>query len=141
MNFPKLVKVLQALDKERVEKLKEYIHSPYFQVRTPVQVFFDFIITWFPDFPPKKLETKFIAQKIPSLSTYNIQSITASRLLKEINFFIALEDWQHKENDVLFHQFNAMRQLQVFPDFEQDFKKVMDKINTDPEQDVDIFYD
>jgi hypothetical protein len=140
MNFEKIVKLLQALNKDDIRRLESYIHSPYFNVGTAPTALFDYLADLHPEFPEKKLEPVPIARKMKSLPTSATQRTAGTRLLKAIEHFIALEDWQSIETNVTWHQFHAMQQLQLLDTFDTEFKKELNKIDTDPEQDIDTFF-
>ncbi|MES2619938.1 MAG: hypothetical protein V4615_03730 [Bacteroidota bacterium] len=140
MNFEKIVKLLQALNKDDIKRLESYIHSPYFNVGTAPAALFDYLADLHPDFPEKKLEPVPIARKMKSLPTLATQRTAGTRLLKSIEHFIALEDWQSIETNVSWHQFHAMQQLQLMDTFSSEFTKEVSKIDTDPEQDIDTFF-
>lgn len=140
MNFEKIVKLLQALNKDDIRRLESYIHSPYFNVGTAPTALFDYLADLHPEFPEKKLEPAPIARKMKSLPTLATQRTAGTRLLKAIEHFIALEDWQSIEINVTWHQFHAMQQLQLLDVFDSEFKKELNKIDTDPEQDIDTFF-
>lgn len=140
MNFEKIVKLLQALSKEDMWRLESYIHSPYFSINSAPIALFDYLAGYYPDFPEKKLEPGPIAKKIKALPTEATQRTAGTRLLKAIENFVALEDWQSNETNVSWHQFHALQQLQLMDTFDTEFKKELNKIDTEPEQDIDTFF-
>lgn len=131
---------MRALSKERIGRLSEYIHSPYFKVRPQSIVFFDYLMTLYPDFQESKLDPDIVGRRIKGIPTLSAQSITASRLLQSIQRFLAYEDWERNEMDVTWHQFNALKQLNLFEEFDTEYQKILDAINEDPEQDIQTFF-
>src|SRR4051812_39390665 len=123
MFLSKLVSVIGALDKGSYRRLREYLSSPYFKISSGSVDLFDYLDTLYPDFPEHKMKPEVIGKASSNLSTRGKAAKAGSELLKSVEHFLALEDWDKQEQRVKWHQYNALQKLELLVQYEAEFKK------------------
>lgn len=139
MYLQKLVTVMAAMDKPSMKKLKRYIHSPYFKVSPSAIELFDYLSSQYPRFSDKTINPKAIAQHITAQSESQ-QMLIATRLLKNIYDFIALNQWQKDEYNSFLPLIQGLKELELYEFANTEHKRAMKSVNEDCNQDVDVFY-
>jgi hypothetical protein len=140
MFLSKLVNVISALDKASFKRLDDYLHSPYFKVPAASVDLFEYLDSLYPNFPEQKMKPEVIGKSHKNLSTRGKAARAGSELLTAVEHFLAIEDWQQQDLRVSWHQFNALQRLQLLEQYEVEYKKNYEKVENDPEQDIDTFF-
>jgi hypothetical protein len=141
MHLEKLVTVLKAFDEAQLKRLKDYVNSPYFKIPPQAALLLERLIPLHPRFPEKKLDPKILGRKDQRLCTLAKQSNAGSYLLQAAKQFIAQEQWQKNENEIERLKLKGFQELSLTSEYERGFEKQMEKINADPEKDIDIFFE
>lgn len=139
MYLQKLVTVMTALNKSSLQKLEEYIHSPYFRVQPTVVSMFDYFMEHSPYFSDENINPKTIAKHTKS-KTKHRQELAATRLVNTIYDFIALSQWQKDEYNSFLPLIRGLKELELYELANTEYKRAMKSINEDCDQDVDVFY-
>lgn len=141
MYLSKLIKVLQSFDRPQLRRLQKYTRSPYFQVYPPSADLLDYIVALHPNFSPKKITLEAIAEEYQSLENYKQQADASTRLLRTIEQFVALEEWQKNETEVTRYQLKGYKELGMHEEFTKGYEKEMEQLANDTEQNTDIFFE
>ncbi len=141
MHLPKLIKVLQNFDHSQLRCLQKYVRSPYFQVYPPSADLLDYVAQLHPNFSAKKMNLEAIAESCENLTTYTQQVAASTRLLRTIEQFIAQEEWQKNETEVMRYQLKGTKELGMHEEFTKGYEKELAQLNEDPEQNIDTFYE
>lgn len=138
MYLQKLVTVMAAMDKPSLKRLEEYIHSPYFRIQPSVVKLFDYFAEQYPRFTDKKINPEAISEYTNAKE--NRQMIIATRLIKVIYDFIALEQWQKEEKNLFLPLLQGLKELELYDIANMEHKRALEQVNEDIDQDVDLFY-
>jgi hypothetical protein len=140
MFLSKLINVISALDKPGYKRLQEFVSSPYFKIPQASVDLFEYLDSIYPNFPERKMSPEAMGKSYKNLSTRSKAAHAGSDLLKAIEYFLAIEDWQKQELRVSFHQYNALQRLELLDQYDAEYKKTYEKIEKDPEQDIETFF-
>lgn len=141
MHLLKLTKVLQAIDNPTLKRLQKYAHSPYFNVYSPSVDLLDYMVSIHPFFLERKCTVQFISNRCASLATYSHQMAASSRLVKAIEHFLALEEWQKEANSVTYYKLKAFKEIGHLEEFSKGMDRRMAYLDFDSEQNIDTFFD
>ena len=110
MQNSKLIHLLQSLSKPELNKLEEYIYSPYFNKNQNVRALFDILYKSYPKFKDEEITRNIVYNQIFSTDQYDEQKLRylMSDLTKLIENFLMdqqMADFPHFQNHVLLLQF------------------------------------
>jgi hypothetical protein len=140
MHLSKLIHALKAFDENQFKALKEYIHSPYFHVTPSAVTLFDYLAPLYPGFPAKKLKVEFISTHQKKFSTSLKQRKASTELLKYIDHFIAIQDWQQDLAGISWNQMQGIKRIGLFEHFNKDYKHIISEVNKNCGHSIDSFY-
>ncbi len=112
MHLEKLVIVLKTFDEARLQRLQQYLASPYFNVPPVCGALLKRLAALHPHFTEKRMQPNLLGKKDRTLSTAAKQNNAGSNLLRAIEKFIAQEEWQ-KSNTQMFYQLQGFQQMQL----------------------------
>lgn len=130
---------MAAMDKPSMKKLREYIHSPYFKVSPSVVEMFEYFASNYPKFSDENTNPQIIAKHVAAKSESQQMTI-ATRLLKAIYNFIAIDQWQKEERNSFLPLVQGLKGLELYDFANAEHKRAIDAVNEDGDQDIDTFY-
>ncbi|MCW5907923.1 MAG: hypothetical protein KIS94_08705 [Chitinophagales bacterium] len=139
MYLGKLTDTLTSLNKQQIKALKVYLASPYFGTRSIAVDLFEYLYKQYPEFEDKLLSPDKIKRHVKSLYTVHIQKKAASELLKAIEHFLAIENWEQNQQAVSLYKLKALQQQHLFESFEREYKTAGEELLTAKEQDHHAF--
>ncbi len=98
MKDSKLINVIQHFSKPELKRLRNFVHSPYFNTDKKVRLLFDFIYQYAPDFNHEKFIAQYAALFVTPNEKYEEATLIKlqSRLFKVIELFIHYDiEMQH----------------------------------------------
>ncbi len=82
-----------------------------------------------------------VAENCENLITYTQQVAASTRLLRTIEQFIAQEEWQKNETEVMRYQLKGTKELGMHEEFTKIYEKELAQLNEESEQNIDTFYE
>jgi hypothetical protein len=140
MHLSKLVVVLKALDESALKEFERYAASSYFKVPSAAVELFTYLEKLYPEFQERKIQPEIIAKKTTGLPNAGKQAKAGTELLKALEDFIALRDWQSDEQSKTWHQLNAFQKLHLFEQFDKERDRLEDGMNQAAELDIETFF-
>lgn len=123
-----------------MEKLEAYLSSPYFETPPKALTLFQYLKKLHPNFEEKKMTPAVIEKKSPGLGNQKKQANYGSDLLKAIEHFLALEDFQSSADNLSRHRLQAYKKHHLFEQFNKEHQQQLEQLNKNEEQDIDVFY-
>lgn len=136
MQYRKLIEVLQALDSGQMERLSDFIRSPYFNKNQPAIAVFDYLKTLHPYFPNNAVTTSTIREKVPGING-DIDLAKKMTLLLELTAkFLSLET---NRDPVLerIGMLKAYKKLRLHRHFESLMRQLRKEMKAVPFRDFD----
>ncbi|HQY19916.1 MAG TPA: hypothetical protein PLX80_03615 [Ignavibacteria bacterium] len=115
MENSQLIESLRTLDKNEIKEFGKFIRSPYFNNRSEVIRFFNYIKKFFPEFKSNELKEEIIFKnvypdkKYSSVMTRKLISLTLNLLLD----FLTLEDFKENKNDYNVKMLDMLRKRKL----------------------------
>lgn len=119
MAFEKLIAVLQTFQPPVIERLGQYLKSPYFNTPEAALQLYHYLAPLHPQYPEAKLQTAAIAKKQPVLFNKNKQAKAGTELLKTVIQFIAEEAWQKNHHEQTLAGLQGLKNLHLFDHYQQ----------------------
>jgi hypothetical protein len=139
-HLSKLTTTLRQLNTTEMEKLEAYLSSPYFETSPKALTLFQYLKKLHPDFEEKKMSPAVIEKKAHGLGNQKKQANYGSDLLKAIEHFLALEDFQSSADNLSRHRLQAYKKHHLFEQFSKEHQQQLEQLNKNEEQDIDVFY-
>jgi hypothetical protein len=141
MHLEKVVRVLKAFDEQQLNRLEDFLDSPYFKITPGASLLFKRLKPLYPKFQETKMDPKVLGQKDKRLSTSMKQSALGSHLLKAIEQFLAVEQWQKNEDEKTRLTITGWQELELLGEYEKALEKQMARIEGDKEWTTDLFWE
>ena len=115
MENSQLIESLRTLDKNEIKEFGKFIRSPYFNNRSEVIRFFNYIKKFFPEFKSNELKEEIIFKnvypdkKYSSVMTRKLISLTLNLLLD----FLTIEDFKENKNDYNVKMLDMLRKRKL----------------------------
>jgi len=91
MRCRKLIEVLTSLNPEQIERLSEFIRSPYFNKSVSIASLFDYLKSLHPAFPAAAVANEALVKRVPGINDQNILAKKVTRLLDLVEKFLSIE--------------------------------------------------
>lgn len=140
MHLQKLITHLQKLERPQFNRFSDFVRSPYFRVPSSAVALFNYLALLYPQFEEKKILPPLIAKKVKELPTENKQAKAGTELMKGLERFLAVEQWSGNDRTVMVDGLWAQNYIQWQSLFEDNLKKLENRLEQDTERDIDYFY-
>jgi hypothetical protein len=141
MHLEKVVRVLKAFDDKQLDRLEDFLASPYFKVTPAAGLLLKRLRPLHPRFPEKKLAPKVLGQKDQRINTDTKQSNAGSHLLRAIEKFLAQEQFEKKQDQKARLTIIGWQELGLVDEYEKAYEKQLKKIEADAEWTTDTFWE
>ncbi len=142
MKRTKLIKILAVFSASELRRLKDFVASPFFNKNEKIQLLFDFIIRYAPDFNHPKLTEENAFAYVFKNELFKQQAITklSSKLYKLIYTFIHLEKDKEKGLQADINFLNFLNERELIHEYTQHLNHVKKGIDNLTMRDAEYFY-
>lgn len=139
----KLIRLLSSFNQEELRAFKDFVASPYFNKRTELLLFFEYLQKQAPNFSSTEaIKRQTVFQHLYPNETYQEKKISylMSYLCKLIERFLKIRNFEQDRKQADIHWLNTLLKRQLFKDYEQEYKKTHLHLNTQVQQDSDFYF-
>lgn len=126
MKKSKLIRLLNTFNSDELKAFGDFVASPYFNKKTELLPFFEYLQKYAPLFPVEKITRTVIFQALYPQEVYQEKKISylMSDLCKLIERFFKIRNFERNKNQVEIYWLDALLKRQLYKDYERAYKKV-----------------
>lgn len=139
MSQRKLTEVLSALNSEQIDRLSDFIRSPYFNKNASHAGLYEYLKSLHPDFPKNAISSESILRQVKGIANENELAINMTRLLDLVEKFLSME-YSHDAILERIGTLKAYKKLHLNRRFESLSKQIRKELKDRPFCDFDHWW-
>lgn len=142
MKNSKLISTLKALSKIEMQRLGDFVRSPYFNKLRNVAKLYELLLKFYPEFESDELLKESVFRKIYPHENFNDSKLRnlISDLMNVTQRFLMQINFERDAFNTRFHLLNEYNKKGLFHHFELDLKKVEEILDNTKDKNEDFYY-